>query len=102
MNLVGSWTIDLLSSDAGEAYGDVSMEFAADGELIYTRHQPEADSVAVLEWRLEGSTLVTLHPAPLPPQHTPARIDEAGRLILGTPGDEAVFLRMGPAAPSAA
>jgi hypothetical protein len=93
MYLVGSWTIDLLSSSA-EAFGDVSMEFADDGTLIYTVHRPAADSLRVLEWRVDGGELVTAEASSAGEQRTPARLDEAGRLILGSPGDESVFIRL--------
>jgi hypothetical protein len=97
VELVGSWTIDLLSSGA-EAFGDVSMEFTAGGDLIYTVHRSDADQIAMLTWRLEGDVLVTDQPSTPREERTHARIDEAGRLILGSPGDESVFIRL-PAEP---
>jgi hypothetical protein len=92
-HLLGGWTLDPLSPGA-EAFGDVSMTFYPDGELIYTVHGPQADSIRVLSWRLEDGMLVSEQPGSPRPERTPCRVDPDGRLVLGAPGDEAVFIRV--------
>jgi hypothetical protein len=76
-------------------YGDVSMEFNADGTLIYTVNLETKQQIMQMTYRVEGSHLVTDQPSSPREERTEFLLAEDGRLVLtnAPPAPPTVFVR---------
>jgi len=62
-NLIGTWKNspdDLLSF---QVYGDIEMEFKESGKLIYRIFNDKKIQIIVLNYRIEGNTIITDQPS---------------------------------------
>jgi hypothetical protein len=63
MNLVGAWVMDEADAQALAKLGNVLLEFGDGGGLIYTIRSQEKDQIIMLQYKIEGSTIVTNQPS---------------------------------------
>ncbi len=80
--LVGAWRTDPEDSQALREYGDVSLDFARNGALIYTVYDQGQRLIMLLMYRIEGDELVTTQPSEPGEHRTRFEITDAGNLIL--------------------
>ena len=58
-HLVGSWASDPGDEAAVREYGQLSLEFSPDGQLVYTVQAEGKKQIILFEYRVEGDVLVT-------------------------------------------
>ncbi len=58
-DLLGKWVSDPADKVARAEYGDTSLEFRANGDLIYTIYGATKDEIAILSYRICGDEIVT-------------------------------------------
>jgi hypothetical protein len=61
--LYGSWRTDPNDNWSLHEYGDVSLRFERDGQLIYTVHSSDREEIAILTYRIDGSWLIIDQPS---------------------------------------
>ncbi len=91
--LLGKWVSDPDDPIGYAKYGDVSLEFLADGQLIYTMNDPHRTSTMVMEYRVEGEEIVTTQRSNPREERTTFSIDADGKLSLSFGGIETRYVR---------
>lgn len=61
--LIGHWRTDPSDEFTIQSFGSISMNFKANGELIYTVHEEEKDQIGLLTYEIDGNLLVTNQPS---------------------------------------
>ncbi|HQR66341.1 MAG TPA: hypothetical protein PLB02_03005 [Thermoanaerobaculia bacterium] len=92
-SLLGRWRVDPTDHDAIEEYGDVSLEFRDDGQLVYVIHAGEKAQLVYLNFRIEGGELVTNQPSAPNEERTSFDLRPDGRLILRFGRRESRYVR---------
>jgi len=62
-NLVGIWKTDSKDSETWQNYGNVTMEFKLDGQLIYTIIEEDKEQKIILNYEVQGTSLITDQPS---------------------------------------
>ncbi|WP_288882410.1 hypothetical protein [Pedobacter panaciterrae] len=57
--ILGYWILDPGDVRSFEIYGNISMEFKANGELIYTLHSDIKDEIMIMTYQIKGGVLIT-------------------------------------------
>lgn len=57
--IIGCWEIDKNDIKSVEIYGNVSIEFKQNGELIYTVHTNEKKEIILMMFEIKGHLLIT-------------------------------------------
>lgn len=90
--LVGRWILDIKDESSLRAFGNVSLEFSADGKLTYGIHGASKDQIIFLTYRFDGGSLITNQPSAPREERSSVRFD-GSTLIVGLGGREARFVR---------
>lgn len=80
--LIGTWTSDPLDIESQEAFGNSTLEFREDGQLVYTIHGEAKDQIILLTYRVENNILVTNQPSFPREEKTAISFGDEGELIL--------------------
>lgn len=91
--LLGTWKSDPGDSAGAQEYGRVTLEFGADGTLLYISHGPDKDDVIRLTYTVERDFIVTNQPSQPRLERTRYRFTQDGRLILAFSGHESSYVR---------
>jgi hypothetical protein len=93
--LIGIWSSDPADSSGVESYGTATLEFGADGSLIYTVHESDRDQVMLLTFRVEEpGFIVTDQPSAPHPEKTAYEITFEGKLLLAFGGERSRYVRV--------
>ena len=57
--ILGYWILDPADVESFEIYGNISMEFKADGKLIYTLHSDIKDEIIIMTYEIKDRVLIT-------------------------------------------
>ena len=93
--LLGRWEIDPQDSKAAARYGRVSLEFMADGQLLYTIHEERKDQIMLMIYRIEGDILVTDQPSAPNEVRTRCSLTDDGKLLLELNGEISTYIPAG-------
>lgn len=93
MNLLGAWIVDKTDAQALANLGDVLLEFDESGGLRYTIHEHDKRQIINLQYRVEGSTVVTDQPSAPRVERTQFSFAEDGVLTLAFGGVPYRFVR---------
>ncbi len=91
--LLGKWISDPDDATGYAKYGDVSLEFLPDGQLIYTMNDPHRTSTMDMEYRVEGDEIVTNQRSQPREERTRFSIGPDGKLSLSFGGVETRYIR---------
>jgi hypothetical protein len=91
-HLVGSWTGDPGDVAAVREYGQVTLEFSPDGQLVYTVQAEGKKQIIMLEYRVEGDVLVTDQPSS-PREERTKFLFQNGRLVLFYSDHRSTYVR---------
>jgi hypothetical protein len=93
--LIGKWNSDAGDAPGQHSYGKATLEFGADGSLVYTIHESDRDQVMLLTFRLEEpGIIVTDQPSSPRPERTAYEVTPQGKLILAFGGEESRYVRV--------
>jgi hypothetical protein len=87
MELVGTWRSDPSDVAGIRKYGAITLQFLADGTLVYTVRESGKASMACLTYRTEPGFLITDQPSKPRLERTKYHIGEDGVLVLES-GDQ--------------
>jgi hypothetical protein len=91
-NIIGVWRTDLTDELTKSEYGNATMEFTKDGNLIYLVHS--SNSVGVyMTYKIEGNTLITDQPSSPKEERTEFNVT-GNRLELNFGGVKSKFIRV--------
>jgi len=80
--LIGTWKSDPGDIAGLNACGNVTLEFRADGNLLYIVHEPDRDQVMRLTFRVQAGFIITDQPSKPHPEKTAYELTQDGGLIL--------------------
>lgn len=80
MNLIGRWVSD--PEDKNQLYGNVTLDFKVNGELIYTIHEENKDQIMLLTYKTEDGFLITNQPSHPKVEKTRYLFTKEGKLQL--------------------
>jgi len=63
MSLLGTWVVDPTDTRALAELGDVLLEFQDDGQLTYTIRGETKKQIILMQYKVEGATIVTDQPS---------------------------------------
>jgi hypothetical protein len=91
--LIGIWNSDPGDSSGVESCGRATLEFRADGSLVYTVHESDRDQVMLLRFRLgETGFIVTDQPSSPRTETTAYEITPDSKLVLAFGGEKARYV----------
>jgi hypothetical protein len=90
--LVGPWKINPHDSNAVAEYGPATIEFRADGSLMYSIDTGHSNQIMQMTWRTEEGELVTNQPSAPREERTRYEV-EVNELVLRLGGFESRWLR---------
>ena len=61
--LLGVWRSDPSDEEGARSFGDVSMDFRADGTLVYTVHEQTKDQIMLMTYQASGEWIETDQPS---------------------------------------
>ena len=93
-DLLGVWRTHPADRLGRQVMGLATVEFRADGTLLYTVHDVETDQVSILTYRLDGAWLFTNQPSAPALERTSIAISDAGHLLLEHDGVPARYVRV--------
>jgi hypothetical protein len=91
--ILGCWVLDPNDVNSFEVYGDISLEFKANGELIYTIHSAIKDEIIVMAYEIKGSLLITDQPSSPKKEETEFKMISEDRLELFFGGERSIYVR---------
>ncbi|WPU99898.1 hypothetical protein SNE26_28215 [Mucilaginibacter sp. cycad4] len=91
--LIGTWKLDETNLEALEIYGNTSMEFKDNGELLYTVNEGDKKQHVFMTYEVQGNKLLTDQPSS-PKQETTQFAIVDNRLELYFDGVKSVFIRI--------
>lgn len=91
--LLGKWRLDSSDSVSVKMFGDVSMTFCENGELIYTVHLDNKEQIIFMTYRIEGDKLITDQSSNPNEQLTEFQITSEDKLELKFDGEKSIYLR---------
>ena len=91
--LIGRWHTDPADITSLREYGSVSLNFTADGRLIYTIRSEGKDQIVLLTYRVENQTLVTDQPSEPGEERTAFSLTPEGKLIMFYEGHQSIYVR---------
>jgi len=91
--LLGTWRFDPTDLNGASRYGKVTLEFCADGTLLYISHGPGKDDVVRLTYTVESDFIVTNQPSQPRVERTHYRFTSDGKLVLNFAGKESRYVR---------
>lgn len=86
MSLIGTWEVDKSDQRALKEFGDVSLEFAADGKLKYTIAAGDKAQIMLMTYVVEDGVIVTDQPSAPRVERTNFSISSDGVLTLAFGG----------------
>lgn len=92
--LVGTWKSDPNDTEGGGAYGHVTLDFGADGTLLYVIHEAGRDQIMRLTYRTEAGVIVTDQPSEHRSERTEYRIEDDGTLVLAFGGRKSKYTKV--------
>jgi len=90
-SIIGIWYVDSEDLNSIEMLGNISIEFKANGELIYTIHLEHGEQIIMMIYEIQGNLLISDQPSNPQKEKTKFLITEAGRLELYFGGVKSVF-----------
>lgn len=94
-NLIGTWKSDPGDPSGRGSYGNATLEFGADGSLVYAVHERDRDKVMVLSFRVEEpGFIVTDQPSAPRPEKTAYEMTSDGKLVLAFGGERSRYIRV--------
>lgn len=93
-NLIGKWISGSQGSEGAKIYGQITMEFKHNGQLIYTIHGKDKDQIVLLTYLVDNGFIVTNQPSHPHEERTPFSFTLDGRLSLTYDGTLSYFVRM--------
>jgi len=91
--ILGLWELDPADLNANQIYGNVSLEFKNNGELIYTLFLEDKAQKSLLTYETRGNKIFTDQPSSPNPQETEFRILPDGKLELGFGGVKSNYVK---------
>lgn len=91
--LIGTWKSDAIDAATMEAFGNVTMEFREDGQLIYTFINGDKEQRMILTYQVEGSTIITDQPSSPQKERSEFKLTD-NRLELTYEGVKSKYIRI--------
>jgi hypothetical protein len=92
--LIGRWRSDSADASGLDSYGRTTLEFGADGSLVYTVYEPDRDQVILLTFRIEEpGFILTDQPSAPRQEKTAYEITQDGKLVLAFGGEKSRYVR---------
>lgn len=92
--LIGNWILDPLDIKSLQIYGDISIEFKDNGELIYKIHSNEKDEVINMTYEIKDEgILITDQPSFPHKEETKFKITFEDKLELYFSGLKSTYIR---------
>jgi hypothetical protein len=92
--LIGTWKTDMQDASALQQYGETTLEFHEDGNLLYKIHQNGKDQIMLLTFQVEPGFIVTNQASHPRPEKTAYEITKDGKLILEFGGQKSLYQRI--------
>ena len=80
--LIGKWHLDKSNFEAFKEYGDTTIEFTSNNDLIYRIHDANKTQIILLEYSIDKNKLITNQPSALKKEITEFYITSDDKLIL--------------------
>jgi hypothetical protein len=91
--LVGKWKAESSDRSSRERYGDTTLEFRPDGQLVYTERVGKDKEVSLLTYRIEDSFIITDQPSAPREDRTAFELTNDGKLVLDYGGFRSCYVR---------
>ncbi|MDB4940248.1 MAG: hypothetical protein JWO40_673 [Candidatus Doudnabacteria bacterium] len=93
--IIGIWVLapDGDNKKAYNKFGDVTMNFQADGKLTYSTSEGDKNQYIFLTYQIEGDYLVTNQPSAPREERTKIKLTNDGKLHMLYDGIEGVFVK---------
>jgi hypothetical protein len=88
---LGKWSLLKAEGDLDLGEG-VTMTFASDGKLVYVIQQKDSKQIMNLDFKVDGSRLITNQPSQPREETTEFSFDADGNLVLDYGGSKAWFM----------
>lgn len=92
--LVGHWVTDPQDLKSLAEYGEVSLQFGAEGHLAYSIHQDGKRQIMLLTYRVEGDDLIIDQPSKLREERVGFEITPEDKLMLFSQPVSSTYLRL--------
>jgi hypothetical protein len=91
--LVGTWVVDESDRHALAELGDVLLEFNESGGLTYVIRGDGKQQVILMQYEVEGDTIITDQPSAPRVERTKFSFSDDGTLVLAFGGEPFTFKR---------
>jgi len=91
--IIGYWILDPSDVRSFEIYGNISMEFKANGELTYTLHSDLKDEIIIMTYEIKNGVLITDQLSAPQIEETRFILTPEGRLELFFNGHKSIYIR---------
>ena len=92
--LIGKWRAEPSDCASRDRYGDTTLEFRVDGQLVYTENVGKNREISLLTYRVEEGIIVTDQPSAPREDRTPFELTNDGKLILDYGGLTSCYIRV--------
>ncbi len=92
-NILGHWILDPEDMTSLEIYGNISIQFKANSELIYTIHSDNRDQIILMTYEIKGGILITDQPSSPQKEQTKFNLVSKDRLELFFGGEKSSYIR---------
>mgnify|MGYP000103158677 CR=1 FL=1 len=92
--LLEKWRIAPEDINALQNYGDIEIEFTADGKLIYTIHDKNKEKNIFLKYQIDNDVIITDQPSLPRVERTHYLLTSDGRLILEFNREKSTYIRI--------
>ncbi len=91
--ILGKWNIDAADTNSIKVFGNISMEFKANGELVYTIHLENTVQSILMIYEIHGDILITDQPSNPRKEQTKFLITKNDKLELFFEGLKSTFFK---------
>jgi hypothetical protein len=91
--VVGKWALDPQDTNSLQRYGNATLEFKEQGQLIYSIHAENKEQKMFLTYQIKNKEIITNQPSAPREERTQFSVTPDGRLILIYEDHESVYIR---------
>jgi hypothetical protein len=92
--LIGRWVSDPEDENTIQVFGETTIVFTAEGDLIYIIKGERADQVINMTYQVCDGVLITNQPSAQQEERTPFTITAEGKLVLEYGGSKSRYIRV--------
>lgn len=93
-SLIGKWIASPTDIDATRDYGNTTLQFTKNGDLIYTIHEDQKKKKILLKYHVQDKVLITDQPSKPREERTNFGFSPTGELLLSYGGKTSRYVRV--------